>query len=59
MTSMGPPQMHRADFQASDAATSFWLCQEMVKGWPCSPLLMAALGWSSNAGSGWLAGAER
>src|SRR5260370_40639846 len=36
-------------FQASACTTSRWLCEEIVKGSPRSPLQMATGGWRSKA----------
>ena len=36
--------MHNVDFQASARTTSLWLFDEMVKGAPSEPLLMATAG---------------
>src|SRR5579864_2190879 len=43
----GLPQMYNMDFQARACTTSRWLCEEMVKGSPRSPLPIATLGCKS------------
>src|SRR5579863_5616635 len=56
----GLPQIYSIDFQARACTTSRWLCEEIVKGSPRSPLPIATRGCKSKplaAGASGVSGA--